>query len=199
MIYAEYIEHDRFLPIQIFHKFGLQDSWSSDEDVKIANLGRAERLAPGPSVICLWRMRGLARMDEWEASFRTPESQRDPMFQATRLAIRFVESGLYDALLGGTAPVGKGLHVVEFFASAEEHADAAIADHFAGRARALGVGTLDLVMRRVGTLGPDPGGLALWTFESYAAAEPLLRARHKGHALRPLRTGLYWNFEDSLI
>jgi hypothetical protein len=199
MIYAEYIEHDRFLPIQIFHKFGLQDSWSSDEDVKIANLGRAERLAPGPSVICLWRHRGLARMDEWEASFRTPETQRDPGFQATRLAIHFVEAGLYDELVGGTAPLGKGLHVAEFFAPAEDVEDAAIATHFTERARRLGVGTLDLVMRRVGTLGPDPGGLALWTFAGYAAAEPLLREKHKGHALRPLRTGLYWNFEDSLV
>jgi hypothetical protein len=199
MIYAEYIEHDRFLPIQIFHKFGLQDSWSSDEDVKIANLGRAERLAPGPSVICLWRHRGLGRMDEWEASFRTPEAQRDAGFQATRLAIRFVEAGLYDELIGGTAPLGKGLHVVEFFAADEDVANAAIADHFSGRARALGAGSLDLVMRRLGTVGPDPGGLAIWTFEGYAAAEPLLRARHGGHRLRPLRTGLYWNFEDSLI
>jgi hypothetical protein len=198
MIYVEYIEHDRFLPIQIFHKIGMQDGWSSDEDVKVANLGRAERLAPGPSVMCLWRHRGMTRMDEWEASFRTPESRRDPGFQATRLGIHFVEAGLYDEIVGGP-PLGGGLHVVEFFAPEDSVEDTAMRDHFGTRAKRHANGTLDFVLRRVGTLGPDPGGLALWTFASYAEAEALLRERHGGHTLRPLRSGLYWNFEDALI
>jgi hypothetical protein len=197
VIYAEYIEHDRFLPIQIFQHIGRQAGWSSTEDAKIANLGRAERLAPGPSVICLWRHRGLARMDEWEASFRTAEAIRDPAFQATRLGLHFVEAGLYDEVVGGPA-LGDGLHVVEFFAPDATFSDAAIGDHFRARAGRHDAAKLDFVLRRVGTVGPDPGGLALWTCAGYAAAEPLLRERHD-HALAPLRTGLYWNFDDALI
>src|SRR5580765_1243112 len=54
VIYAEYIEHDRTLPIQIFQHIGRQSGWVSDVDVKIGNLGRAERIGPEPSVICLW-------------------------------------------------------------------------------------------------------------------------------------------------
>jgi hypothetical protein len=198
MIYVEYIEHDRFLPIQVFHKIGMQDSWSDAEDVKVANLGRAERLAPGPSVMCFWRHRGLPRMDEWEASFRTEASQRDPGFQATRLGIHFVEAGLYDEIVGGP-PLGKGLHVVEFFAAGEEIEDSAIKARFDARAKAHEGGRLGFVLRRVGTLGPDPGCLAVWTFPSYAAAEALLRERHGKAPIRPTRTGLYWNFEDALI
>ena len=197
MIYAEYIEHDRFLPIQIFHHIGRQAGWSSTEDVKVANLGRAERLAPGPSVICLWRHRGLARMDEWEASFRTPDAIRDPAFQATRLGVHFVEAGLYDEVVAGP-PLEGGLHVVEFFAPGDA-ANEAIDDHFRARAEGHASAKLDFVLRRVGTVGPDPGGLAVWTSAGYAAAEPLLRERHGGHALGPLRTGLYWNFDDALI
>lgn len=198
MIYVEYIEHDRILPIQIFHKIGMQDAWSDAADEKVANLGRAERLAPGPSVMCFWRHRGLARMDEWEASFRTEATRRDPGFQATRLGIHFVEAGLYDEIVGGAA-LGRGLHVVEFFAAGEGVSDGAIKSRYEARAATHGGGTLGFVLRRVGTLGPDPGCLAAWTFPSYAAAEGLLRERHGDAPIHPARTGLYWNFDEALI
>ena len=48
-------------------------------------------------------------------------------------------------------------------------------------------------------LGPDPGGLAIWTFADYAAAEPIVRERHGGNPLRPLQAGLYYDFEEALI
>jgi hypothetical protein len=198
VIYAEYIEHDRSLPVQIFEHLGRQNSWVSDVDVKIANLGRAERIAPEPSVICLWRHPGMARMDEWEAGFRTDEARRDPAFQATRLAIHFRRGGLYDEIVGGD-PLGKGLHYVEFFAAGDEHDDAQVRDTFAGRARRYPEGKLDFVLRRVGLLGPDPGGLAIWTFAGYAAAEAIVRERHGANPLRPLQAGLYYNFEEALI
>lgn len=198
MIYAEYIEHDRNLPIALFEHLGRQSSWVSDIDVKVANLGRAERIGPEPSVICLWRHPGMARMDEWEASFRTDEARRDPAFQATRLAIHFTRGGLYDEIVGA-APLGGGLHYVEFFAAGEEHGDEAVRDHFTSRAKRYSEGKLDFVLRRVGLLGPDPGGLAIWTFAGYAAAEPIIRERHGANPLRPLQAGLYWDFENALI
>ena len=198
MIYAEYIEHDRSLPVQIFEHIGRQTGWVSDVDVKIANLGRAERIAPEPSVICLWRHPGMARMDEWEAGFRADEARRDPAFQATRLAIHFKRGGLYDELIGGE-PLGKGLQYVEFFAAGEEHGDEQIHDNFRNRARRYPEGKLDLVLRRVGLLGPDPGGLAIWTFAGYAAAESIVRERHGANPLRPLQAGLYYDFEEALI
>jgi hypothetical protein len=198
VIYAEYIEHDRALPIQIFEHLGRQAGWVSDVDVKVANLGRAERIGPEPSVICLWRHPGMARMDEWEASFRTEDARRDPAFQATRLAVHFRRGGLYDELVGG-APLGSGLHYVEFFAASEEYEDQTVTDNFRTRAQRYSTGTLDFVLRRVGLLGPDPGCLAIWTFPSYAAAEPTIRERHGSNPFRPVTAGLYWNFEDALI
>ena len=153
MIYAEYIDHDRTLPIQIFQHIGRQSGWVSDVDVKIGNLGRAERIAPEPSVICLWRHPGMARMDEWEASFRTEESQRSPAFQATRLAIHFRRGALYDEIIGGL-PLGKGLHYVEFFAAGEDIADEEARDNFSKRAKQYPTGKLDFVLRRVGLPAP---------------------------------------------
>jgi hypothetical protein len=198
VIYAEFIEHDRTLPIQIFEHIGRQQGWVSDVDVKIANLGRAERIAPEPSVICLWRHPGLARMDEWEAGFRTAEARRDPAFQATRLAIHFQRGGLYDEILGGP-PLGDGLHYVEFFTAGEEHEGARIRAHFEERRERYPDGRLGFVLRRVGLLGPDPGCFAIWTFAGYAAAEPIIRERHSASPFRPVQAGLYWNFENALI
>ena len=198
MIYAEYIERDRFMPMEIFHHFGRQGDWPAGEDEQVANLGRAERIAPTPSVLCLWRNRGMARMDEWEASFRTDEARRDTAGQAMRHAVHFVEAGLYDEIVGGP-PLGDGLHFVEFFGADEGIADAEIGDHFLGRAGTYPDGKLGFVLRRIGLLGPDPGCLAIWTFPSYAAAEKIARERHGRSPLRPVRAGLYWNFGSAII
>ena len=198
MIYAEYIERDRFMPMEIFQYIGRQGGWPAGEDEKVANLGRAERIAPTPSVLCLWRNRGMARMDEWEESFRSDEVRRNPAEQAMRHAVHFVEAGLYDEILGGQ-PLGDGLHFVEFFHADEEITEVEIGDHFRGRAGKYLDGKLGFVLRRIGLLGPDPGCLAIWTFPSYAAAEAIARERHGRHPLRPMRAGLYWNFEMALI
>jgi hypothetical protein len=198
VIYAEYIEHDRHFPIQIFEHLGRQDSWVSDIDVKIANLGRAERIAPEPSVICLWRHPGMSRMDEWEASFRTDAARRDPAFQATRMAIHFKRGGLYDEIIGGE-PLGGGLHYIEFFAAGSDVGDDQMRENFSKRAKRYPEGKLDFVLRRVGLLGPDPGCMAIWTFADYAAAEPIVREHHGTNQLRPVQAGLYYNFENALI
>ena len=198
VIYAEYIEHDRNLPMPLFELIGRQNAWVSDIDIKVANLGRAERLAPEPSVICLWRHPGMARMDEWEASFRTDDARRDAAFQATRLAIHFVRAGLYDEIIGGP-PLGKGLHYIEFFAANEDRSDDEVRENFSARAQRHPHGKLGFVLRRVGLLGPDPGGLAIWTFADYVAAEPIIRERHGGNPLKPLQAGIYWDFENALI
>jgi hypothetical protein len=198
VIYGEYIEHDRALPIAIFEHLGRQQGWMSDLDMKVANLGRAERIAPEPSVICLWRHPGMARMDAWEAGFRTDEARRDPAFQSTRLALHFRRGGLYDEIVGGP-PLGEGLHYIEFFAAEEQHEDERIRANFQERAQRLPEGKLGFVLRRVGLLGPDPGCLAIWTFAGYAAAEPIIRERHGANPFRPLQAGLYYEFEAALI
>jgi hypothetical protein len=198
VIYAEYIEHDRHFPIQIFEHLGRQDSWVSDIDLKIANLGRAERIAPEPSAICLWRHPGMARMDEWEASFRTDAARRDSAFQATRMAIHFKRGGLYDEIIGGE-PLGDGLHYIEFFETDEGIGDDQLRDNFRKRATRHPGGKLGFVLRRVGLLAPDPGCMAIWTFAGYAAAEPIVREKHGNNPLRPVQAGLYYNFENALI
>ena len=50
---------------------------------------------------------------------------------------------------------------------------------------------LNFVMRRIGRLGPGPGGIAVWSFADYAALEPFERARDDEDPLRPTDVGIY--------
>lgn len=171
MIYAEFIARDRALPPEMFRHFGRQD-WPSDQDVMVANLSRTMKVGPGPEAMCWWRIAGFQRMDEWEAHFRTPAGRLYLAESPVAKALHFYRAGLYDVLLG-EGPVAPALHLVEFFDPAGQQADG-LRVAFAGRA-AAGDRSLVYLLRRVGLLGPDPGGMALWSFPSYAAAESFLR------------------------
>lgn len=196
MIFAEYIERDRAIPFEIFRHHGRQD-WVSEEDVMIANLGRTMRVGPPPAYMCWWRIRSIARMDSWEAHFRTPEGQLYAAHTPVSRALNFTRCGLYDEIIGGDEPVPSGLHLVEFFA-ADGVEPAALRQHFEKRAAAAPAGRLLCVINRVGLMAPDPGGMALWSFDSYVAAEPFLRLpRNDGPA--PVReAGLYRNFGEDI-
>jgi len=74
MILAEYIARDRNVPWEVFRHHGRQD-WVSDQDVMVANLGRTMKIGPQPHYMCWWRIKSIARMDEWEDYFRTAEGR----------------------------------------------------------------------------------------------------------------------------
>ncbi len=196
MIFAEYIDRDRAVPWEIFRHHGRQD-WVSDEDVMVANLGRTMRLAPQPHYMCWWRIGSIARVDAWEAHFRTPEGRLYMADTPVSRALHFFRCGLYDEILGDGRPVPSGLHLVEFFA-ADGAEPAALRRHFEARARCAPSGRLVYVLKRLGLMAPDPGGMALWTFSSYGEAEPFLRAPHD-HGPAPLKeAGFYRNFGEDI-
>lgn len=198
MIYVEFIDRDRFMAIEIFRIFGQQTAWTAPEDTMIANLGRTMRVGPHPSYMCFWRIKGMARMDEWEIYFRTEEGLRDLSAAAALRAIHFERSGLYDEIVSGP-PLGDGLHYVEFFGADEDAADEDIHDHFATRAKQHSNGKIGFVLRRIGLLGPEPGGLAVWTFPNYVDMESIARERHGASPFRPTMAGVYRNFGDEIL
>ena len=53
-------------------------------------------------------------------------------------------------------------------------------------------------LRRIGLTGPDPGGMAVWTFQTYVEAEPFLRRRPKDGPARLVDIGLYRNFGEDI-
>jgi hypothetical protein len=195
LIYVEEIRRDRSVALEVFRHHARQD-WSADEDVLVANLARTMKLGPEPHHMCWWRIPGIARLDAWERHLKTVEGRLYLAESPVAKVMEFHRCGLYDVCLGeGEMP--SGLHLVEFFAD-DGRGPEEIADRFAARARTAPAGTLTYVLRRVGLLAPDPGGIAVWTFGSYAEAEPFARAEPKIEGCSVVAAGLYRRFGEDV-
>jgi hypothetical protein len=199
MIYVEYIERDRFLPLEIFRQLGDQSAWTDPEDRLVGSFGRTMRLGPMPSYLAFWQCSGMGRMDEWEAHFRSPEAQFDVAERATHRAIHLQYGGCYDALVETPAIDRGGLYCIEYFAAHSRIAEAEIAAHFRARAAAAKAARLDFLLRRIGRLGPEPGGLAVWTLADYRALEAFERARDDDDPFRPREVGIYRWFGQEIL
>lgn len=197
MIYVEFIERDRSMPIEIFRRLGDQEvSWVEGAvDRMVLQLGRTLRLGPMPSYLCLWDIAGISRLDDWEAYFRSVAARQNRRSQAMHRAIHIARAGLYDALQQDNdtrAPV----YVVEYCAARGD--DAKVQGIFAERrARHAGLRQIFL-LRRLGRLGPDPGLISIWGAPSYAAAEPLIRTADQPD-LDLVDVGIYRRFGEETL
>ena len=200
MIYVEYIERDRHVPVELFRHLGDQSrSWvEADADRMILQLGRTLRFGPDPTYLAFWRIAGLERLDNWEAYFSSPAWHDNRRSQAMHRAIHIQRAGLYDELLDPGEP-GQGLYAVEFIEAPRSTTDASLRKHYAGRAERHGEGSLDLLLRRVGVLGPDPAHLAVWTFPSHVAMEDFLREDPCGPGIGVASIGLYRRLGDEIL
>lgn len=174
MIYLEFIERDRQVPIEVFRYMGdQQSSWvEPDADRMILQLGRTLRCGPQPSYLAFWKIAGLHRLDDWEHYFGGKDWYDNPRSQAMHRSIHIQRAGLYRELTEGPIADG-GLQVVEFF-DTDNVNDDATARAFEERAARFNAATLNLLLLRIGVYGPDPAHLAVWTFPSYAALEAFL-------------------------
>lgn len=198
MIYVEEIRRDRSVALEVFRHHARQD-WTSDRDVMVANLARTMKMGPEPHQMCWWRIPGMARLDEWEAHLRSPEGRLYLAESPVAKVMEFRRCGLYDVGFGeGSLP--SGLHLVGFFADdGRGGGPEELGERFAARARAAApAGALRYVLRRVGLLAPDPGGIAVWTFASYAQAEPFARALPAPEGCRVMAAGFYRNFGEDV-
>ncbi len=190
MIYAEYIERDRFMPIEIFRHLGDQSAWTAPEDKMVGSFGRTMRLGPMPSYLAFWQCKGMDRMDEWEAHFRSPAGLTDAHELATHRAIHLQHGGCYDELVVNAKADRQALFIIEYFpVPSSVDSDDAV-KHFKKRAKAASA-KLDFLLRRIGRLGPEPSGLAVWSFPDYETLEPFERARDDADPFRPDRVGVY--------
>lgn len=173
LMFVEYISRPHGIPIDLFHSHARQD-WPASEDIVVANLARMNKLGPKPHYMCWWRIRSLARVDDWQAYYTSEAGRAHLAESGAAKVLDFQQHGLFD-IVHGSGVVGNGLHIAEFF-SADDRTSAELADAFKARAASAAPGGLTYVLKRLGLLAPDPGGIALWTFPSLAAAEPFLRA-----------------------
>jgi hypothetical protein len=197
MMYVEFIERDRTMPIEIFRQLGDQASgWHEGaKDRMVLQLGRTLRLGPSPSYLCFWQIPGIERLDGWEEYFHSPSAAANRRSQAMHRAIHIQRAGLYDEL----APAGlavPGLYVIEYCEPEEQAESSALAAAMSSRSSA-GT-TLVHLLRRVGRAGPDASLLAVWRADSYVAIEPMLR-RPPAAALGLVAIGIYRPFGDEIL
>ncbi len=198
MIYAEFIDPDSRVPVELFRHLARQEHWGEGEDIRVINIGRHKGIGPRPAYLCCWRISGLERLDAWETIFKSPAGRSDVAEHATAQALAFDCCGLYEELISGELPDGN-LHYMERFDAGAEASDEQVIAHFAGRARCNPGAKLAFLLRRVGLLGPEHCDLAIWTCANFAASAALVRQRHGPGAFAPWAAGYYRNVGHELM
>jgi hypothetical protein len=204
LIYVEYISRRPGVDLELFHTVAGsgQSGWAEDHaarDQKILDLGRTWRMGAEPEYMAVWLSPndGLERLDDWERIFRSGEADR---FEGPfRLAARIDVAGCYEALLE-PARGSLGRYYSEHF----EVAPGATRDDVRGfyeerRSRHDGL-ELNLVCDRIGALGPDPRGLAVWGTPSFGALDAIARELDgTTEPIRLVRAGLYCDFGQETL
>ena len=200
MIYLEYIERDRFVPIEVFRYMGDQtSSWvDADADRMILQLGRTLRLGPNPTYLAFWQIAGLHRLDAWEAYFGSKDWFDNPRSLAMHRSIHIQRAGLYEELIETTLS-GDALHAIEFFDTAIGTDDDEIRRHYQHRADNNCAATLNMLLRRLAGLGPDPANLAVWSFPNYESMDAYLHDVSSAEHILPRSTGIYRPFAREIL
>lgn len=178
LVYIEFISRRPGVGLDAFHKvIGLgQTGWEGDygDDVLVLNVGRSWRIGPEPEYMCVWYSpnHGLERVDDWERAFRSGEA--DTHEEPFRLAGRIDQAGCYEPLLEpvvGTAGRYYGEHF-EFAPGATADDVRAFYEQRRSRHSEL---QLNLLIDRIGKLGPGPRGLAVWGLPSWGHLDAIAR------------------------
>jgi hypothetical protein len=195
MIYVEFISREATIPREIFRYIGDQStSWvGADRDQYLGQLGRTMRIGPHPAYLTIFRVDSLARLQEWEDYFLSDAYYANLRSFAMQRSLQMVRDGCYDELVP-TEPVGEGLYVLEFFSAADETSNSDIANAFALRKEGHREARLVMLLRRIGLLGPDPGGIAGWRLDSARELEPFIRAPVRMQNVNRREAGLYRRF-----
>jgi hypothetical protein len=171
IFYVEYISRLPGVALAEFHQTFLrvQAGWESgySEDQLIVNAARTWRLGPEPEYFTVWYLPNTSfdRIDEWERIFRA-RGYESQLRQVARMDV----AGCYD-VLRPPVRVSGGVYYVELFRLAGTNE--AIQQFYDDRGQKHRQFELALLMRRIGRMGPEPGGLAMWTLPAYAALEEI--------------------------
>jgi hypothetical protein len=199
LVYLEFISRRPGVSLEQFHAvagYG-QTGWAGDnaEDVLLANLGRSWRTGPEPEYIAFWytRDQGLDRFDDWERIFRSGEAEE--FEEPFRLAARIDRAGSYEALLD-PSPVDTERCYLEFFDFAEGAGRDQVRAAYDERAARHSDLKLNVLLDRIGRLGPEPRGIAVWGLPSWGALEQIARDLDgdAGGPVRLVDAGMYSEF-----
>lgn len=195
LIYVEFMSRRPGASLETFHKMSRrgQTGWATENqaDRVIAMVGRTWRTGPEPEYLCIWWTPeyGLARLDEWEATFRSGAA--DAYEEPFALVARIDRAGSYDPLL--EPEVGSTeRYYLEYFDFAPRATRADVTRVFEERRTLHGDLRLNLVCDRISRLAPDPRGLALWGLPAWCHLESIAREIDNEHSpVQLVTSGLY--------
>jgi hypothetical protein len=171
----------------------MQTGWErqhEEDDLLLLNVGRTWRIGPEPEFLTAWYSQaGLERLDQWEQLFAGEEQTvwNEPF----RLAARMDAAGCYEPLVDPR--VGKtGRYYAEYFDFVPDASRDDVKAFYLTRAGRHPGLELSLLVDRLGTLGPDPRGLAVWSCTAWGDLDALVREPDGGEApVRDVRGALY--------
>jgi hypothetical protein len=187
LVYIEYISRRPGVSLDAFHEVAGrgQTGWAGKygDDQLVLNIGRTWRVGPEPEYVAVWYNAdaGLERIAEWERIFTSGEAAR--FEEPFKLAARIDAAGCYEALLD-PVPGGGGPYYAEFFEPAAGASGDAVQSFFDERRSRSGL-ELNLLVERIGRLGPEPAGLAVWTLPAYGTITAV--ARELDGTVEPVR------------
>ncbi len=177
MIYIEFIERDRFVPIELFRYLADQEGiWAEGQiDRLILQLGRTFRFGPIPSYLAFWQIPSMDRVDVWQTYFNSDAALRNRRSSAMHRGIHVQRAGLYDETVA-KGPYDREHWYIEYFDAGASSGSDSIEKLFRARASAHSQVNLEMVLSRVGVLGPDPANLAVWSAKRFQDVEGLVRS-----------------------
>jgi hypothetical protein len=202
LVYIEYISRRPGVSLEAFHEVAGrgQTGWAGEygEDQLLLNLGRTWRIGPEPEYVAVWynAAAGVERIAEWERIFTSGEAAH--FEEPFKLAARIDAAGCYEPLLDPVAGRG-GPYYAELFEAAPDVSRDAIRSFFEERRSRSGL-ELNLLVERIGRLGPDPSCLAVWTVPSYGTLETVSRELDGvSEPIRLVNAALYADLGEEIL
>jgi len=171
LIYIEYISRLPGVDLDAFRNgapANTEGGWAAGygEDQLVLDVGRTWRLGPEPEYFAVWYTAdaNFERIDAWDRIMRSGEV--DHLLKQFDQVARIDVAGCYEPLI---EPVStrNGTYYAEFFRANGDLES--IRSFYTARARSHQHLSLNLLVYRIGRLGPDPGGLAVWVLPNFAA------------------------------
>jgi hypothetical protein len=171
MYYIEFYDRRPHVALDEFHRVTLSafPEWERryPDDELVANLGRTWRLGRDPYIL-IWGIRSFAQWDEWDRVFHSDVA--DDLEVPLLEVMTTYQSGFYQDLGAPLPRPAGGPFYVELF-------EPQATSERAYQARAQGAGVqLSLLLRRIGLLGPDPGGIAIISLTTMSDIERLVES-----------------------
>jgi hypothetical protein len=182
MIYIEYISRRPGVELVKFHEAMRkgQEGWDASygEDQLVWVGARTWRMGPEPQYFGVWYSPGFGfeRIDVWDRIFRSGEADHleDPFQEVARIDV----AGCYEPLLEPVR-VRDGSYYAEFFRT--DGPVSTVREFYEERARRHRRFALNLLVHRIGRLGPEPGGLAVWTLPNFGALAEIAQELDQVH------------------